>query len=98
MNSTSPYWSTESFLTTKKYQPLQERRLGFTFDPPHRDVVTAGWYYGEGALPDRRELVYSAQPEYYAVQDIIPSVGGIPRANPYDRIYHHSRAAVTQKM
>ena len=98
MNATSPYWAPESFLSKKKSQPLQERRRGFQIDPPHRDPVTAGWYYGENPTPDRRELVYSAQPEWFAVQNVIPSVGGIPRFNPYDRIYHHKRSDVTEKM
>ena len=99
MNPTSPYWNEpQVFLTGVKHQPLQERRLGFQFDIPHPDPVTAGIYYGENPVAGRRELAYGTpQSEYFSVQNIIPSVGGIPRYNPYDRNYHYQRSHVTQK-
>jgi len=97
MNPTSPYWAPEQVYKGVKSQQFQERRLGFQFDIPHPDPVTAGFYYGENPIPGRRELVYSAQPEYFAVENIIPSAGGIPRYNPYDKAFHFSRAQVTQK-
>ena len=82
-----------------KPQKLFERQYGFLFDPPHPDPVTAGYYYGDGqAYPGtRRELVYSAQPEYFAVDGIIGSAGGIPRYNPYDKTLQFKRSQVTQK-
>ena len=97
MNVTSLYWAPPQVYQGVKSQNLQEHRRGFQFDIPWRDPVTSGWNYGENPLAGRKELVYSAQPEYFAVQNIIPSVGGIPRYNPYDRAFHYSREHVTTK-
>ena len=99
MNPTSPYWNQEQIFTKEiKHQPLQESRLGFQFDIPHPDPTTAGIYYGENPVAGRAELTFGTpKSEYFAVQNIIPSVGGIPRYNPYDRTFHYQRSQVTHK-
>ena len=100
MNLSSFYWTAPQVEKVGvKSQPLQERHYGFMFDIPHPDPSTVGWWFGEGqAYPGtRKELVYSPQPEYFAVDGIIGSAGGIPRYNPYDKNLQFKRSQVTQK-
>ena len=98
MNPTSPYWNQPQIFSGIKFQPLQEKRIGFQFSIPFPDPTTMGIYYGENPIKGRRELVYGTpSSEYFSVENIIPSVGGIPRYNPYDRNYHYQRSHVTTK-
>ena len=94
MNLSSFYWTPPQIETgVIKPQKRFEHSIGFIFDPPHPDPTSSGWYYGEGqAYP----LVYSAQPEFFAVDGVIGSVGGIPRWNPYDKSLQFKRSQVTQ--
>ena len=97
MNPTSLYWTPEVIYKGVKSQAFKERQLGFQFDIPYPDPVTAGFYDGENPTAGRNELVFSNQPEIFAVQNIIPSVGGIPRFNPYNKLAHFKRSDVTHK-
>ena len=96
MNPTNPYWQPPP-TETKFLKPIVNT-LGFQFQIPWPSVTTAGWYYGEGAMPDRRELVYRADPEFYARGGIVPSFGGVPTINPYDPIYRFSRDKFTVRV
>jgi len=55
-----------------------ENDLGFKISIPHRAPVSTPWYYGENALPDRREFSMSTYPELFAVDKTMPTYGGIP--------------------
>lgn len=59
-----------------------ENHYAFHTDIPLRDPVSTPWYYGENALPDRREIVTMTYPELYAVDNVLPTVGGVPRIDP----------------
>ena len=72
--------------------------MGFFFKLPHPDVTTAGYYFGENPVDGRRELVFRSDPEYYSVDNTIPSSGKVPKINPYDPIYSFSREKFTKKM
>ena len=89
MNPTNPYWTAPQITTTAQ-KPVTHTP-GFTFVLPWPDVTTAGFYYGQGAAPDRRELVFRSDPEYFPRGGIVPSSAGIPRINPYNPIYKFDR-------
>ena len=99
MNPTSPYWTPDPGFQKKQFSTKQlSNTLGFLNTLPWPEVTTAGYYYGENPVYGRRTLVYRSDPEYYARENIIPSVGGIPSINPYDRIYKFSREKFTVKV
>ena len=96
MNLTNPYWSQPSYLKSQRgLKPMNN--YGFLFKLPHHNVVTAGYYYGENPGYGRRELVFSDQPEYFAVDGKIPASGGLPLIDPKDPIFKFKRSNVTKK-
>ena len=99
MNVTHPFWQVpKQFVGQKSFKqtlPPVANTLGFTFQLPWPLPVSAGWYDGQNAMWGRRELVFSSQPEYFAVENIIPSAGGVPLINPYAPEMKFSRKMVT---
>ena len=98
MNLTNPYWSPPPMFQPHKGLLGAENHRGFFFKLPHPDIQTAGWYFGEGAMPDRRELAFKADPEYYAVGGVIPASGGVPRFDPRKAIYQYKRSDYVKKV
>ena len=98
MNPTSLYWKAPSIYGGIKWQKRIAGTYGFQFDLPWPDVTTGGFYFGEEPVPQRRELVYSADSEYTALQNIVPSTGKVPKYNVYDKIYHYKRSDDTVKI
>ena len=97
-NATNPYWQPDPIYTWGiKSQPKFDG-YGFTFKLPWRDPVTAGWYFGEGPVPQRRELVFRSDPEYFPVLNTVPSSGGLPKYNLYDPAFQFKRSDYTRKM
>ena len=99
MNVTHPFWSApKEFVGQKSFQqtftPIA-RNLGFQFQMPWPLPQTAGFYDGQNPVLGRRELVFSSQPEYFAVGNTIPSAGGVPLVNPYAPEMKFSRRNVT---
>ena len=92
MNPTSIYWTKPVLYSGIKGQKRLDGTYNFQFDLPWPDVTTSGWYGGEEPVPQRRELVYSLQPEYTALQNIVGSTGNVPKYNVYDPIYHYKRS------
>ena len=89
--TTHPYWEPPiEFKPRKQLKPIV-RTMGFQFNLPWPLPVTAGYYYGEQPVPQRREYVYSSLPEWFATDDIMPSTGGIPLMNPYTHEMRFSR-------
>ena len=80
MNTSNLYW-TPPATEIKSALPISGH-LGFQIDIPKRDPVSTPWYYGQNALPDRREMSLSGWPELYPVDNVLPTVGGIPRIDP----------------
>ena len=96
MNITNPYWNGDPmFLPHKGLAPINNH--GFFFKLPHRDVQTAGFYFGENPGYGRRELASRSDPEYFAVQGKIPASGGVPQINPKNPIYKFKRSDFVQK-
>jgi hypothetical protein len=98
MNPTNPYWTPDPAYVKKTSLKPITNTLGFQFNLPWPDLSTSGFYYGENPVYGRRQLVYRSDPEYYARQNIIPSIGGVPRVNPYDKIYQFSREKYTVRV
>ena len=91
MQVTSPYWFQPEFQTKRSHKPLT-RHLGFQMAIPWPLPVTVGAIYaGEGAAPDRREITTSAFGEWFAVNNIIPSTGGVPMINVKEPRFQYSR-------
>ena len=92
MQPTSPYWFQPEF------QPKQELKsiagdLGFQMRIPWPLPVTVGAIYsGEGAAPDRREITTSPFGEWFAVDNVIPSSGGVPLVNVKEPRFQYSRS------
>jgi hypothetical protein len=94
-----------SSITSSYYTPDPDRlqytyplanHLGFFIDIPHKPPVATPWYFGENALPGRRELVMRGDPEYFAVDNIIPHLTeSIPLVNMNDPSYQFRRAKYT---
>ena len=91
MQVTSPYWFRPEFRPTKSLQGMTDH-FGFQLSIPWPLPVTVGAIYaGEGAAPDRREITTSAFGEYFAVNNIIPSSGGVPLVNVKEPRFQYSR-------
>ena len=95
--STHPYWTPPLVFGTRKSLKPIARDLGFQWQLPWPLPVTAGYYYGEQPVWGRRESVYSARPEWFAVDNIIPSSGNIPMVNPHTEEMKYSRKDYTVK-
>ena len=101
MNVTHPFWQApKQFVGQKSFKqtlaPIT-RTLGFQFQMPWPLPQSAGFYYGQNPVWGRRELVFSGQPEYFAVGNTIPSAGGVPLVNPYTPEMRFSRRNVTTR-
>ena len=95
MNPTQPFWQPPfKFQPTQTLKPITNT-LGFQFTIPWPQTQTAGFYNGQGAIPDRKELVYRDDPEWFAVQNIVRSTAGVPEVNPYDPVYKFDRERYT---
>ena len=101
MNVTHPFWQPpREFVGQKNFSQTQTpiaRNLGFQFQIPWPLPATAGFYDGQNPIWGRRELVFSGNPEYFAVGNTIPSAGGVPLINPYSREMQYSRENFTNK-
>ena len=101
MNLTNPYWTPPISYNfpIKTFKPIT-KTLGFqhTLVWPMPSTIGEG-YAGAGQLPGGpRELVYSTQGEYTAIDNIVPSTGGKSMVNLYDPIYSYSRADRTVRV
>ena len=91
MQPTSPYWFQPSFQSKTMPKPITNT-LGFQTNIPWPLPVTVGAIYaGDGAAPDRREITTSAFGEWFAVDNTIPSSGGVPLINVKEPRFQYSR-------
>ena len=91
MQITSPYWVQPEFQSVVRGKTIAGH-LGFKMNIPWPAPVTVGAIYsGEGALPDRRTVETSPFGEYFAVNNTVPSTGGVSLYNTSDPIFTHSR-------
>ena len=97
MNLTNPYWSPPPIFTSgKKGQKTFENHYGFHFQIPHPDISSAGFYFGEGPVPQRQEIVTRSDPEWFATDNTISSSGGVPKYNIYDPQFAFNRKKYTK--
>lgn len=91
MQVTSPYWFRPEFQSIASDKPMVHT-LGFQMSLPWPAPVTVGALYtGDGALPDRRTIETSPFGEYFAVNDTVPTTGGVDLYKTTDPIYTYSR-------
>ena len=77
---TSSYWTPAPYYIATKHAFPVENNMGFLFDLPRRNPVSGPWYFGEGRenIPGTRELILRSDPEYFAVDGILPTINGKP--------------------
>ena len=98
MNATSPYWNDFEF-NEKKPIRLYTNTLGFRQTIPWYEPVTVGALYtGSGPVAGRREMVTTAFGEYFAVDNKVPSSGGVLLIDPRKPIYQFSRSDFVYKL
>ena len=94
---TSAYWDQgPNFVEVSGSLPIA-RNLGFMFDIPRRQPIAGPWFYGEGRnyiAGDRRE-VYRSDPQYTAVDNVIPTLNGKPMVDISDPAYTFDRSRFT---
>ena len=94
MKATNPAYASD-FYAKKTIMPL-ENHLGFLIDIPHRAPLATPYYFGENPVMGRRELVARPDPEYFAVNNVIPMLTEkIPLVDIQDPAYKFSRARYT---
>ncbi len=98
MNPSNAYWAPPQYKRTS-LKPISGN-LGFLFNLPYPDPVSTPFSNGEGNpnIYGKRELVFSALPEMYAIGNILPTTGGVPRLDPNGLAATHSRAAYTVRV
>ena len=98
MNSSNVYWHPPQYTITSA-KPISGN-IGFLMNLPYPDPVSAGFTHGVGNenIYGKRELVFSALPEMYAVGNIMPMTGGIPRVDPNGLAASHSREQHTLRV
>ena len=98
MQPTSPYWFQPEFQSKTMQKPMTGH-LGFQTRIPWPEPVTVGAIYaGQGARPDRREITTSAFGEWFAIDNTIPSTGGVPLINVKEPRFQYSRANFVHKV
>ena len=99
-NPSNPYWQPPLHIERKiTFLKPVTQTLGFQPDLMWQLPTTVGeGYSGEGAMPDRRELVFSRHGEYFATDNVVPSTGGRSMVNLYDPIYQFKRSDHTVKV
>jgi len=98
MNPSNVYWNPPQYTQTS-LKPLSGH-TGFLLNLPYPDPVSGPFYYGEGSenIYGKREYVYSTLPDLYAIGNILPTTGGIPRVDPSGLAATHSRTDYTVKV
>lgn len=83
MNPSNAYWTPPQY--TKTSEMSKSGHPGFFLNLPYPDPISQPWgMFGEGNqnIYGKRELVFTALPEMFAVGDVLPTTGGYPRVDP----------------
>ena len=74
VSPTNVYWVSPREFHKNAFLPVDPsaRGLGFWPNIPYPQPVSTPFYYGENALPGRRELNFSALPEMFAIDNVLP--------------------------
>lgn len=96
MKATNPYYTAPDTDYPVQFTMPLTTHLGFQIDIPHRAPLATPYYFGENPVVGRRELVTRPDPEYFAINNIIPMLTPkIPLVNINDPSYTFSRAKYT---
>ena len=87
MTPVNVFWIEPKEFRGQNFMPMDpsERGLGFFPEIPYPQPVSSPFYYGENAIPDRRELNFSALPELFAIDDRLPENSVSPN-NPIAKV------------
>ena len=87
MNPVNVFWIEPKQFRANTFLPMDpsERKLGFFPEIPLPQPVSSPFYYGENAIPDRRELNFSSLPELFAIDDRLPEES-VSKTNPIAKI------------
>jgi len=98
MNPSNVYWAAPQY--TRTFLKPISGNPGFLMNLPYPDPVSGQMYSGEGRenIYGLRELVYTTLPEIYAIGNILPTTGGVPRVDPTSVHARHSREAFTRRI
>ena len=102
--NTAPYKFQQEF-KWKQSEPFFGD-LGYSLPLPWPDVTTAGYLDGgnmgktpgmevpapNNRLPEQKQLILSDQPEWYALNNRINSLGGMPLIDTRDPIFSYKRS------
>ena len=105
--NTAPYQFNQNF-KWKQSEPFFGD-LGYSLPLPWPDVTTAGYLDGgnmgktpgmeipapNNRLPEQKQLILSDQPEWYALNNRINSLGGMPLIDTRDPVFAYKRADKT---
>ena len=95
---TTPFWVDKS--SEKTFGTQNFTGDGILYNIPYRDPVQTGFVFGDGnqnVFGDNK-LVFSTQPETFAVGNILPTVAGKPRIDPNAWQNTFSREKVTVRI
>jgi hypothetical protein len=68
--------------------------IGYSLPIPWPQVTTAGWWQ-EGPIPEERALITRSDPEYFALNDLVRTSGGLPEIDTSNPIYKFDRRDYT---
>ena len=84
MSPANAYWTPPPlFQKPMNFLRPVSNTTGYSIVLPFQDPVCTPHYYGENPVYGRREYAFNTLPEMYAVANIMPTSGGIPRINPF---------------
>lgn len=94
MNPSNAYWAPPQF--KKSFQKPISGNQGFLINIPYPDPIsTPSTGEGNENIYGKRELVFTTLPEMFAVGNVLPTTGGIPRLDPNSFAGQHSRSDYT---
>ena len=94
---TSTYYTAPSTQVNSQTGAPHFSHDGVLYNIPYRDPVSTGAVFGDGNqnVLGEQKLVFETMPETFAVANILPTVAGIPRINPYSHENRFSRKDYT---
>lgn len=96
MRATNPFYTAPDTDYTVSYTMPLTGHLGYQIDIPYEAPMATPFYFGENPVIGRRELVTRPDPEYFAIDNVVPMLTEkIPLVDLSDPSYSFSRAQYT---
>lgn len=97
MNPSNAYWAPPQY--KQSFMKPVSGHVGFLLNLPYPDpIMTPTTGEGNQNIYGKRELVFATLPESFAVGDILPTTGGIPRLDPNSLAGKYSRLDYTTRV